>query len=103
MESSTATEAVASSATSCESVSRSNWWEDCCANGSGKQDADNNYGNAGLQGLARALSEAASLASQSKKKNRSRHPKAVANGLPVKPSIRAKDACMPGRIALYLK
>lgn len=102
MESSTAAEEISSSAVSCESVSRSNWWEDLCENGSGEEDDDDNYGAVDLQELGRALSEAASLASHSKKQNGSIHPKDVANGLPVKPSMVVKDACIPGRVAFYL-
>ncbi|KAJ8620850.1 hypothetical protein MRB53_029379 [Persea americana] len=102
VESITAAEEVSSSAVSCESVSRSNWWEDLCENGSGEEDDDDNYGDVDLQELGRALSEAASLASHSKKQNGSMHPKDVANGVPVKPSMIVKDACIPVVPCFYI-
>ncbi|XP_077224461.1 programmed cell death 2 C-terminal domain-containing protein [Tasmannia lanceolata] len=90
---------------SCDSVSRINNCEedDLWRRGFGEKDADDGSdGDLDLVELGKALQEAASLVSSSKKQKGRKHTKAFAKYLPVKPIIRVKDARIPVIPCFYI-
>ncbi|KAK9272753.1 hypothetical protein L1049_003130 [Liquidambar formosana] len=84
---------VAPSSASSASVSNTNWWEDL-------DDGDDE--DVDLEELGRALSEAASLASHSKKQNRNQHPETNVKSPPLNPRTRVVDTNMPVVPCFYI-
>lgn len=98
-----ATEEVPSLEASSESTLRSNWWgDDLWTQSDQDEDDDSNDADVDLEELGRALSEATSLASHSKKKNGRTYPEDIANGLQIKPSTKVKDASIPVVPCFYI-
>lgn len=75
------------------------WWDkDLSANGFTEEDDDGTDEEIDLEELGKALSEAASVALNSKKQNKNLHQETVAKPLPLSPTTKVTDTRTPGII-----